>query len=465
MDDTIRQFDLGQIAPRATACPECRQFFAADARFCPFDGSSLQPATGYDPSRDPLIGQVIDGRYKVEAVLGEGGMGTVYRVVHTSLGRQLALKALRRDLAEDPDLAARFVREAKAAGAIAHPNIVQISDFGSLSSGQPYFVMEFLTGVSLRQMLLSGEKLAPKRVLSMVDSVAEALAMAHDAGIIQRDVKPDNILIQRNPSGRDVVKVLDFGLARVAGASRLTRKGIVFGTPHYMSPEQATGEVLDQRSDIYSLGVVLYELITGKVPFEADTYMGVLTKHIYVQPVPPTRFAGGEELAQFENVVMRCLRKDPKERYGSMAEVLEDLHAVGNRPRAGSLPAPSPSKPRSRGPLWLVLSAVALALAASALVLLPRPPSGDQAAEVPSATAPQSDGVEDVPSASQATPITSSSTVLVVEEPSPPTPTPSRAVRPVATVVPKSAPAPAGTPAPPAKPNPGSSEIVNPWAQ
>ncbi len=327
--ETLIQFD----SPRtASACPSCGQHFSGDARFCPFDGEPLGASGDWDPSGDPLIGTVVDGRYEIQEVLGEGGMGTVYGVRHVALGRRFAVKALRRDLAQDSDLPPRFIQEAKAAAAVSHPNVVQITDFGTLPGGQPYFVMELLDGVPLSRVIREGGPVPVPRALTIARQVAHALAAAHAVGVVHRDLKPDNIQVA-TLGERDIVKVLDFGLAKVAGGSRFTRAGMVFGTPHYMSPEQAAGEPSDHRLDIYALGIVLYEMLTGKLPFEADTFMGVLTKHIYMVPPPPSEVLGnGLALGPLERIVMRCLEKKPEKRYATMEELLDGARPGCGRP-------------------------------------------------------------------------------------------------------------------------------------
>ncbi len=312
----------------AKACPQCRQHFSGDARFCPFDGEQLAPAPHWDPATDPMIGHVIDGRYEIECMLGEGGMGRVYRAVHGALGRRFALKLLKHELASDPALSARFIQEAKAVASVNSPSIVQITDFGQLPTGQPYFVMELLQGCALSRVINEQGPLSPRDTARVARPVAEGLGVAHAARIIHRDLKPDNIHIAGLDTSNPVVKVLDFGLAKVAGASRLTRDGMVFGTPHYMSPEQAAGEPLDQRVDIYALGVVMYEMATGRTPFEADTYMGVLTQHIHVVPVRPSVVLGRDSLGGLEEIILRCLAKMPNERYGDMEEVAQALRLV-----------------------------------------------------------------------------------------------------------------------------------------
>jgi serine/threonine protein kinase len=306
-------------------CGTCQQRFSSDARFCPFDGDSLVPAVDYHPERDPLLGTVVDGRYEVVRVLGEGGMGTVYNVRHRALDKHFAMKVMRADLARQGDLAARFIQEARAAASIGHLNIVQITDFGQLSSRAPYFVMELLEGTSLAQMIRRGGPLPAGLAVRILQQVGSALAAAHAAGVIHRDLKPDNIHLSAN----NVVKILDFGVAKIAGAGRLTKAGMVFGTPHYMSPEQASGGDVDHRADIYALGIIMYEMFTGRVPFEADSYMGVLTKHMYMEPEPPSRVhAAAHELGALEDVTLKCLEKRPEARYESMEALVREIESL-----------------------------------------------------------------------------------------------------------------------------------------
>ncbi len=327
-------------------CSRCASRFSNDARFCPFDGSPLTPSVSAPP-RDPLVGGVIDDRYEVEAVLGEGGMGTVYRVRHRILERLFALKALRLELARDADLGERFLREARAVASISHPGVVQITDFGALPTGQTYFVMELLTGEPLSFVLRKGGPLPAARAVRLLLEMIEALSAAHAAGVVHRDLKPDNVLVCPTQTG-ETVKILDFGLAKVAGQSRLTQAGVVFGTPHYMSPEQASGGTVDERTDLYALGVVMYEIFTGRVPFEADSYMGVLTKHLYVAPTPPSVLLGGlTELGALEMVVLRCLEKKPERRYANMAELGDEIRRIAHFGSDGSFTV-EPAQPGER---------------------------------------------------------------------------------------------------------------------
>lgn len=338
--------------PRARRCPTCNQTFSGDSRFCPFDGAPLADAPDWNPAADPLLGRTIDGRYDVQSVVGEGGMGTVYEIRHKSLGRLFAMKVLRRDIAQDSELVARFIQEAKAAAAIGHPNIVAVSDFGALEAEPgkpelPFFVMEFLTGTSLASLLRTEKTLPTERVGRIMLQCAAALGAAHAAGVIHRDLKPDNIYLVRNAE-QEFVKLLDFGVAKIDGGTRLTRVGMVFGTPHYMSPEQAEGKRIDPRADIYALGVIMYECFAGHVPFEADTYMGVLTKHMYVVPDPVEQHApDGSALGAFGPIVMRCLAKHPEDRFASMAELAAAIDlAIESPSRAAAAMLPDEQHPR-----------------------------------------------------------------------------------------------------------------------
>jgi len=236
----------------------------------------------------------------------------------------------------------RFLNEAKSASAIGNPHIIDISDFGQLPDGSTYFVMEFLTGQALTAAIQAGP-MPETRLLHVARQLGVALGAAHVAGIVHRDLKPDNIFLIERGAEKDFVKILDFGIAKVTTtAGKLTRAGAVFGTPHYMSPEQAAGADVDQRGDIYSLGIILYELATGKVPFDADNFMGVLTQHMYKAPAPPREVAANPANISegLEAVIIKCLAKRPEHRYQSMREVVVDL----DRLRAGAVPVAARSR-------------------------------------------------------------------------------------------------------------------------
>jgi serine/threonine protein kinase len=312
-------------------CPACSQRFTGEAAFCPFDGVRLEAAT-YDPLGDRLLHTTVDDRYEVMELLGEGGMGHVYEVRHVALDRRFAMKILRRDLARDEELAGRFIQEARATASVRHPNVVEITDFGSMPDGIPYFVMELLVGQTLGEVIKTGGPIPARRAVKILRQVASALSAAHQAGIVHRDLKPENVFLVGGVAGgaaSDDVRVVDFGAAKIIGSSRVTRQGIVFGTPHYMSPEQASGQPVDHRADLYSLGIIMYEMFTGRVPFEADTYMGVLTQHMFVQPLRPSEVhPAARELGALEEITMVCLAKKPEERYGSMDELVAALDEV-----------------------------------------------------------------------------------------------------------------------------------------
>jgi serine/threonine-protein kinase len=322
-------------------CPQCGTRFQEPLQFCPNDGSQTYEALeSQEAPKDPLLGRVIDGRYRIEKQIGEGGMGVVYMATHTVLQKKLALKVLRGDNSKDADVVQRFMQEAQSATSIGHQNIIDISDFGRLPDGSVYFVMEYLDGLSLSDMIKRGGSVPTAEAVHIIRQMASALDAAHARGIVHRDLKPDNIFVISQGGDPQFVKVLDFGVAKVGGAaSKLTKTGMVFGTPHYMSPEQAAGHSVDQRTDIYAVGVIMYEMFTGKVPFDADTFMGILSKHMFEPPARPTDISGAG-LGPLEAVILRSLEKNPDHRYQSMGELGADLDtiaaggtvAVGGRP-------------------------------------------------------------------------------------------------------------------------------------
>ena len=283
-----------------------------------------------NPPPDPLVGRTIDGRYFIEEVLGEGGMGLVYAARHSILGKRLAIKVLRPEVSKDEEIITRFRQEAQSASAIGNEHIIDISDFGTLPDSSTYFVMEFLDGKDLTTAIEEQRPMEDVRVVHIAKQLCQALGAAHSRGIVHRDLKPDNIYLIRRHGDPDFVKVLDFGIAKVgSGTKKLTKAGQVFGTPHYMSPEQCAGTGTDHRTDIYAMGVILYEMTAGKVPFDADNLMGILTKHMYEQPVPPHTLPPPVDVSPpLEAVILRCLEKSPESRYQTMEAVLEDLRKV-----------------------------------------------------------------------------------------------------------------------------------------
>ena len=277
---------------------------------------------------DELVGTTIDARYEVQKVLGEGGMGLVYKARHVVLDKPLALKVLRPDVSRDQEIITRFQQEARSASAIGNQHIIDITDFGTLANGSTYFIMEFLDGTDLTGAIEEGGTLEPVRIVHVAKQLCQALGAAHDAGIVHRDLKPDNIYLIRRGGDSNFVKVLDFGIAKVGGSSsKLTRAGQVFGTPHYMSPEQCAGSGVDHRTDIYALGIIMYEMSTGDVPFDADNLMGILTKHLYEEPVRP-RDRNPSIPEELELVILKAIAKQADVRYQTMYELLEDLQRL-----------------------------------------------------------------------------------------------------------------------------------------
>ena len=285
--------------------------------------SSVPHAAAAGP--DALIGTVIDGRYRLEGVLGEGGMGLVYRATHVRLQKSLAVKVLRRESTSDPNARIRFQREAESASAIGNAHIVDISDFGALDDGSTYFVMEHLEGVDLIDAIEAEGPMPAQRACKIAVQLCLALGAAHEAGIVHRDLKPENVFLINRDGEADFVKVLDFGIAKMAqGPDRVTRANDFLGTPHYMSPEQCEGTEIDHRTDIYALGVLIYEMVTARVPHDADTVMAILHRQVYERPILPTCYVP-ELSVELEGIILRCLEKKPERRYESMAELQADL--------------------------------------------------------------------------------------------------------------------------------------------
>ncbi|MFO1463285.1 MAG: serine/threonine-protein kinase [bacterium] len=302
------------------------------------------PSIIVDPAihEDPYVGRTFDGRYKVEALIGIGGMGKVYLATHEILGKKVAIKVLRETMARDKEVTERFLNEARAASSIDNPHIVDISDFGKLPNGSAYFVMEHLAGVSLAS-LIEGEAAVPlPRLLNVAVQIAEGLEAAHQKGIVHRDLKPDNVLLVNRGSEQDFVKILDFGIAKILKSNlRLTQAGNTFGTVQYMSPEQAMGIPVDPRSDVYAFGILLYELASGKVPFDGPDHINILHQQVGKAPTP-LREVAPQVPAELEALVAKCLAKRPEERYASMEEVrleLERIRAVVS-PKPPSDPGP-----------------------------------------------------------------------------------------------------------------------------
>ncbi len=286
------------------------------------------------PAHD-LVGSILADRYRILRKLGEGGMGSVYLAEHTTINKKLAIKVLSSEYCHKQDLVNRFLQEARAASMIEQENVVEITDFGSTPGGSVFFAMEYLNGEDLAATIKRDGSLPWPRVRQILLQICSALGSAHAAGIIHRDMKPENCYRIRRGSNEDFIKVLDFGIAKVQsdegdGGRALTRTGMIFGTPEYMSPEQAKGERVDHRVDVYAVGVIMYEMLTGRVPFTADTFMGILTKHMFEAPQAPSAIIGqGLIPADAEAIILKALQKDREYRFQTMAEMARAIEAVG----------------------------------------------------------------------------------------------------------------------------------------
>ncbi|MEZ4365518.1 MAG: protein kinase [Kofleriaceae bacterium] len=305
-------------------CPACNESFAMTVAVCPHDGAKL---IKFKAQQDPMLGRVLDQRYQVRAPLGKGGMGTVYRAWQLSVDREVALKVVHGKLAADRTAAKRFLREARLASRLSQPNIVNVYDFGQTDDGVLYLVMELLRGRTLGAELKGERRLATKRALTIALQLCDALEAAHAQTIIHRDLKPGNIVILDEPPGRDLIKVLDFGLAKsllTDTSSRVTNTDAILGTPLYMAPESVQGQPADHRTDLYALGCLLYEMLSGAPPFVDSSVNLVMAKHMTEAPAPLPVFVP----APLRELALRLLAKDPAERPQSAAEVRAALEAV-----------------------------------------------------------------------------------------------------------------------------------------
>jgi len=356
-------------------CPECRSSFSADDRYCGKCGADMHSASGlrhastsqqiaksrgkprsvrptddteaidtipkddadWDggherrTTQDAWQGKTIDSRYRVLEIIGSGGMGVVYKVEHLRMGKVAAMKVLHGELAEDPEVIGRFHREAKAVSRLHHPNTVQVFDFGAFR-GSMYLIMEYVRGLDLGSLVKRDGAMPFDRAAPLFGQICAALGEAHGLGIVHRDLKPENILVTRTHRGRDFVKVLDFGLAKLSeqeSRADVTDRGSIVGTPYYMSPEQIRGDEVDVRSDIYSLGALMYRVLTGEHPFRAKTPIGVLTKHLTAELVPPSERKPGAGITRgIDHLVCRAMEKDAAHRWQTVTELLEEVEQV-----------------------------------------------------------------------------------------------------------------------------------------
>ena len=349
-------------------CGRCRRrFYEAQASYCPYDGGRLETPEDPDPDADgddPLLGTTLLGQFHLVSPIGSGAMGTVYRAWQSGMERQVAVKLLRADLTHDVDLRRRFLREARAAARLSHPNIVCVHLVGETEQGAPYLVMEHLAGDTLDDLLEREERIAPRRAVGIARQIACALAEAHAAGVVHRDLKPENIILTHRRATGEQVKIVDFGIAKIAHAAllngvstRLTREGVVFGTPHYIAPEQAQGAELDGRADLYSLGILLYRMLSGTLPFDGAA-IAVLLAHISRAPRHLLEVAPDID-PRLAAIVMRCLAKNPADRFADAEGLAAALAALEKEDDEATAPAPrvrpaSYPRPASRPPAVIV---------------------------------------------------------------------------------------------------------------
>ena len=310
-------------------CIACGEMSPPDAKFCGRCGTSLARLL-------PAPGDIIADRYRVVEKIGEGAMGTVYRAEHVQISKVMAIKLLHREVERNAESVLRFHREAEAASRLNHPNTVQVFDFGRTKAGSLFLVMEHVPGDDLGKLIAKNGPMPFGRVAHICAQVAGSVADAHAAGVIHRDLKPENIVVAPGPDG-DLPKVLDFGLAKLfAGnvGTPVTSSGTIVGTPYYMSPEQTQGRELDGRSDVYAMGAIMYECVVGKPPFEAPNPIGILSKHLSEEPTPPSHRSPLSVPAEADAIILRCLQKDPADRYQTAEELrralIEYLSIVGS---------------------------------------------------------------------------------------------------------------------------------------
>ncbi|MBL8148384.1 MAG: serine/threonine protein kinase [Blastocatellia bacterium] len=323
-------------------CPVCSNLYDSSSLFCTLDAARLEEFDDEATTEvkrpflqtfdtGSYLGKLFNNKYKIDSLLGRGGMGAVYKAVDTILDRAVAIKLLHSELAAEENFSSRFLREARAAARIEHPHAVTVHDFGTLPDGEAFIVMEFIQGQSLRQLIKKESRLRIKHALELFRQVCTAVAAAHKEGVIHRDLKPENIMLKSTSAGAEVVKVVDFGLAKLKESSgksltNLTNKGEIIGTPYYMSPEQCSGIEIDECTDIYSLGIILYEMVVGQPPFQGST-VAVIGMHLY-KPVQSLCQDDPAFPQLLDKLLLAMLAKEKKDRIQTVETILQQIELI-----------------------------------------------------------------------------------------------------------------------------------------
>lgn len=316
-------------------CPSCGTIYTGDTSFCPEEGTALVPVSN-EPTEDiNLVGERLFGDYLLTKKLGEGGMGSVYLAENVAIDQKIAVKVLHASAARDDETLQRFNREANAIARLTHPNTIRVFIFGKTDEPLIYLAMEYVNGTTLHDELYDKGPFDELRAIPIMRQTLHALSEAHELGVVHRDLKPDNIMLTRFRDVDDFVKVLDFGIAKVTDQGgekqrKLTQAGVVYGTPEYLSPEQARGRDIDFRADLYAMGIILYEMMTGTVPFTGDTALSILSGHVYQDPPDPATVSDAKISPEMREIILHAIQKEPDLRYQSAMEFLE---ALENRER------------------------------------------------------------------------------------------------------------------------------------
>jgi eukaryotic-like serine/threonine-protein kinase len=341
-------------------CPKCKTSYPDDVRVCPADGEALLPDDAFAFDQDLAPGQAV-GEYLVDEKIGQGGFGAVYRGTHPLIGKQVAIKVLFREYSVNPQMVSRFIAEARAVNQIGHKNIIDIFSFGQLGDGRHFYVMELLGGQALDALLEDRVRLPLAEAIPILRQLARALDAAHAKGIAHRDLKPENVFVAYDDEGAPFAKLLDFGIAKLLGAETTgrqhkTRTGAPLGTPYYMSPEQCRGRDIDHRTDIYSFGIVAYQMLTGQLPFDGTDFMEIMLKQLS-HAAPPASQIAADVPPAVDAALARMMAKDPTERPASLMAAVRGLEEAAVAAGVPLPPAPAPagasarvSLPTGRGP-------------------------------------------------------------------------------------------------------------------